>query len=429
MKPIFSILIPLLVMYGYYCYIHYDNLKNNLLGKWSFWGIFILSILGFLVIFYDSVLPSEWDFTCFFLIGKVAHMGLDIYNPDNYYIAVQHADIPFTLSEGFRNEFMVTACLYPPPTALLFLPLGLMKYMQGLYFWYGLIFIFMVGCLYLVRNTFFDIKSWRSWALVCIVILAIRPLRINITFAQTLIFLLFLLILVFKYREKRIAGLFLSISIFIKPFALILIVYFLLRKRWDILVSFLISTLLIGLLTLSIIGINPFLEYLFNSPTHRIPPEVLYENVNQSLFAVLYRALGNIHLAKLLYYSSSILLLGISGFAIYHVSKNRTSINLLFPLLLSLALLIYPNTLEHYGTVEILSLFVILNFIKDNRRLIYAFLFLFYMAILGNTFLMNIYIFTMSLLLIFDCFDYYIFNRTSIKNKMIRHYYASSRNL
>jgi hypothetical protein len=401
MKPLFIIFAAIATTYAYYCYSNSEKSKYYYFKKVSFLGIFVIALIVFVAIFQHSIQPKEWDYTCFYLIGKVAHLGLNIYNPDHYYLALQKANMPFELSDGFKDEFMVTACLYPPPTVFLFLPLGYMTYMQGLYFFYALIFIAVVGCIYQLKTTFFEHTKWDGWIIVIIFLLLMQPLYSVIKLAQTLIFLLFFFILLYKNRGRRIAGLYLAISVFIKPFSIVLLFYFLIKKRWDIVISFLVATMAIIMITIAFFGTGPFYEYIFNNPSHRVPEVVLYEDINKSLFAVLCRVIGNVQYAKISYYVISSILVIISGIVLFYQNKNRKAYGLIFPLLLSSGLIIYPNTLDHYGTVQILSLLIILKYIS-SPRIVYIFLFLFYIVLLGGTFSLNIYLFLFTLLMIFE---------------------------
>lgn len=397
----FTLCAALIITYAYFNYTQFDNLKNSVFQRYSFIGIFIVTLVFFAVTFYSSIQPREWDFTCFYLIGKVAASGLDIYNPDHYFLVLRHADIPFELSADFKSEFLVTGCLYPPPTLFLFFPLGFMTYAHGLIFFYTLILVACIGCIYQLRETFFKNTGWQSWLMVCIIVMLTAPLYSVILYTQTLIFLLFFLILVYKNRERKMAGLYLALSIFIKPFTIVFILYFLIRKQWGIILSFVLSMVGIVLVTILIFGSQPFYEYFFHNPSQRIPYYIMFEGVNQSLLAVLTRALNNFQLAKTVYYTISFVLVVFSGVLILFQIKNKRIYDIFFPLLLSGCLIIYPNTLYHYAVVQLLSLMIILVHLK-KINLKYLFLILFFVILYGRIFYLNVFLFMVSTLLILE---------------------------
>lgn len=398
MMNVFLVAAAFIITYALYIYSNYKTVGRLL--RLSFHGVFAFSVLLFVFMFFRAVEPKDWDFTCFYLIGKVAQSGLDIYNPDHYYVVLADANIPIELGEGFKSEFLVTGSLYPPPTTFLFLPLGYMTYMQGLYFFYGLILLAFIGCIYQVKKIFFQNTDFKGWELVAILLMLTGTFYSVINYAQTLIFLLFLFLLIYSNKEKPMAGVYLAISIFIKPFAVVLFFYFLIKKKWAVITSFIGSTAVIMILGLIVFGYQPFYEYIFNNPSHRVPNVVFIEATNQSLLAILTRIMNNAAVTKIFYYLLSLVMVVLSGIMIFRLNKDK-KYELLFPLLLSAGLIIYPNTLYHYAVVHILSFLVIYKYVQ-NVRLLYVFTFCFFISLWGRIFYVNLYLFAVTALLAFE---------------------------
>ncbi|HEX2934268.1 MAG TPA: glycosyltransferase family 87 protein [Bacteroidales bacterium] len=398
MMNVFIIAAAFIITYALYIYSNYKTAGQLL--RLIYHGIFAFSVLLFVFMFFRAVEPKDWDYTCFYLIGKVAQSGLNIYNPDHYYVVLADANIPIELGAGFKTEFLVTGSLYPPPTTFLFLPLGYMTYMQGLYFFYGLILLAFIGCIYQVKKIFFQNTDFKGWELVAILLMLTGTFYSVINYAQTLIFLLFFFLLIYGNKEKPMAGVYLAISIFIKPFAVVFFFYFLIKKKWSVIASFIASTAVLLILSLVVFGYQPFYEYIFNNPSHRVPDVVFNEVTNQSLLAILTRVLNNAPVTRIVYYLLSFVMVLISGIMILRLNKDK-KYDLIFPLLLSVGLLIYPNTLYHYAVVHILSFLIICKYIQ-NTRLLYAFTFCFFISLWGRIFYVNLFLFAVMALLAFE---------------------------
>lgn len=415
MMNIFMFAAAFIITYAFYTYKNYSDI--SLLQKLSFIGIFTFSLVLFAFMFYRAVEPRDWDFTCFYLTGKVAASGLDVYNPSHYYSVLAGANIPIELDAGFKSEFIELGSLYPPPTTLLFLPLGYMTYMQGLYFFYGLILLAFIGCLYQIKVTFFNNADWKGWFLVCALSMLTVTFYSVINYAQTLIFELFFFILIYKNKEKRISGLYLAISIFIKPFAAIFFLYFLVKKRWNIVIAFILSTLGIVLVTMLFFGYQPFIDYIFNNPSQRFPDLAFLEETNQSMFAILFRIFNGAAIGRIIFYVLTCVFILLSAILAYQLNKTK-KFDVLFPLLLSLALIIYPSALYHYAVVHILSLLILLKYIK-NEKLLYLFIFGFFMSLLGRIFYLNVYLFIVCSLIAFEEYTLPYFQKNILIKRLV----------
>jgi hypothetical protein len=394
-----KIFIALGISLAFYAFYKYNAPKQGKYFRFLLKAIFIVSLVLFSLYFIGNLHPKEWDFTCFYMFGKVARFHLNFYNPDDYYKIVHLIHLPFNPSEEFKIELMNVGCLYPPPTVLMFLPLGYMSYYQALYFTYFLILLATLGCIYLLKEIFFKTFHREGWMLSVIIILIFPPLLSTIRYTQTLIFLLFLLLLVYHNRNKPWSGIFLAISIFVKPFTLIIILYFLLLKQWKTIGYFMVTCAVIGLISLLYFGINPFIEYLVSNPSKNLPAFWYSETTNQSLLAELYRLFpANWELAKKIYYVASAVILVISGFMYFGLMK-RKAYTLLFPLLLALGLIIYPNGQVYYPIVHLLSLFIILAYIP-NPIIKLTTAGLFYLVLAGNMIFINLFIYILLFLLL-----------------------------
>ncbi len=311
--------------------------------------------------------PNVWDFPAFYLWGKTAVAGYNFYQPENLNVVYNTIVFPFSQSklEAFVSYIVNVGFLYPPPTIFYFLPFGLLTFKTSLTVWTIFNSIFVLGSIYLIYDLF--LKSIKLNGLFLIVILSfiLKPALLTIYVSQSNFILLFLLLLVKKYSNNNFSGIFLSIAFFTKPYMIIFVVFFLLRKKWKTILYFVISTLAFSAITLMVFGEKPFLSYLFNNPSLRLPEAVFSEDVNQSLNAVLLR--NNIITLKnpLIYLSIVTGIILFTGVYLFLLTRKH-HYDYIWSVLLLIGLLIYPGTLNHYGT---LLLFIIPQFFNEKSEL------------------------------------------------------------
>lgn len=353
-------------------------------------AIFAVTISFFIYkIVYTAIHPEFWDFTSFYLFGKVAVGGNNFYLPENFHVVFDSLKLPAILNipnatrAGFISGSVNVGFPYPPPTILYFVPLGYLSYQTALIIWTSFISIFSFACIYLAYSMFFKEYKLKGLMLVAILFFTLPQARGTVFYTQTNFILFFLLLLMKKYSDNKIAGIFLALAFVTKPYMLIFVLYFIIRKRWNsILYFFLTSVALMGL-TLAFFGKAPFLSYIFNNPANRIPKSSFLESINQSLNSVLLRAnlIAFNHPATYMFISIAIIIL--TGSFLLYISKKKLYDNM-WDILLLIGLIIYPGTLSHYG---VLLLFIIYQFfdksssIRFNAYLTISIIALFYFLI------------------------------------------------
>ena len=366
-QPIFVCFLSIITSICFY-YIKNENQAYKKLVWLVYSSIFIVT----LAIFTSSALfrilnPQVWDFTAFFLFGKVASSGYDYYSPENFQTVFNSLNIPFEVSElgGFINEVVNVGFPYPPPTILYFIPLGFLSFKTALIVWTVFNLIVILTCLYYIYDLFFKEYKLNGILLVSILFFILGPSLSTISFSQTNFILLLLLLLMKKYSDRKINGLFLAIAFFTKPYMIIFGLFFLIRMKWRTILFCVLSTLAIVGFTLLIVGKEPFISYIVSNPSHRIPPIMFYEGINQSLMAVLLR--GNyisLETPMTYIYIAIGVFIPIAYFLFYLL--RRKLYDHIWAILLLTGLLLYPGTLSYYGT---LLLFIIFQFFDEKRQL------------------------------------------------------------
>jgi hypothetical protein len=309
--------------------------------------------------------PPIWDFSAFYLWGKAAHAGYDVYSPENLSIVFKSLNLPPLDYKEFVGEIVNVGFFYPPQSILYFAPLGYFSYYTAFTIWAIFNLVFALCCIYLIYDHLFKSYKLNGLILVSTLFMLYPPVRLTIIFSQTNFILLFYLLMIGKYSDKKFSGIFLALAVFTKPYMIILGVFFLLKKNWGAIIYSALSVLAISGLTLLFFGQSIFLNYLSENPARRMPPALFSEGINQSLHAVLLRAklitLNNPSLYT--YIALAILLL--TGIYLYFLMKRRLY-NYILPVLLLIGLLIYPGTLSYYA---VLLLFIIFQFYNERAGL------------------------------------------------------------
>jgi hypothetical protein len=343
--------------------------KRKVLPAVIWAGYFALFLFALTFFFYRVVIiinnPPVYDFTAFYLWGKTAAKGYDFYLPENLQIVFNSLELPPSDYKIFTEEIVNVGFLYPPPTILYFAPLGFLSYKAAVICWAVLNVFFALGSIYLIYDLFFRKDKLNGLMLVSILFIFLKPVLDTVSFLQTNFIILFYLLLVRKYQDKRIAGVFVALAMFTKPYMAIFILFFIIKRKWGTIIYFLASAVLIAGITLLFFGSAPFKSFVFNSPTHRMPLWVFSEGLNQSLHAVLLRS-KFISVNESITYVAIALGIALLSTRYLFLLMRRALDDYILVFLLLVGLLIYPGTLSYYG---VLLLFIIFQFFEEEGQL------------------------------------------------------------
>ena len=320
---------------------------------------------------------TEWDFLCFYLFGKLGASGLNFYDPVNIANVFSGLEIPFKVSEAFRLEIIQVGFWYPPPSMMMFIPLGyLNNIMTAKILWEIIILIFIVlDFNLLVRLIKTNDNKWINIFTILIITLVFPAAYVTVASSQTNFLLLFFLLLIYKDPEDWKSGLYLALSVIIKPIAAIWFLYFIINKKWAPLVSFILTGFLLLFISVLWFGVDNYVTYFTSPPTSRMPEFVFNEPANQSLLATISRFSIRTGLNFLVNYRGllviviSVIFTIVSCIISYYYSKSNSRFS--FLIFIPLSLLIYPTSLSHYS-ILLLPIFLI---IISKRSYLELFLF------------------------------------------------------
>lgn len=348
-----------LLLFGIGCIIIYNfatkkkynkELSNILLGFTGFvTAYFFYNLLLSYVIF------QRYDFLCFYLFGKVGISSSDFYNPHVFATVFNNLHLQTLGAGSFVNEVVNVGFWYPPPSMLLFFPLGLFNLQTAYIVWQSVIIIFLLlDILLLIKFYFFPLyKNYQDPFLFfpfLILIFLFPYITVMISLSQTISIFLFFLILLIRNLDNWKSGVFLAILVVIKPLAAIFILYFFIYKKWKIIGASIITGIILLVATGAIFGFQVFFNFFHSPPTDRIPDSIYLEY--SSLYGVLKKIqlysprYMTLTILKIIYYFLSVVLAGLT----IYFSKKLSSASKMnaFLIFIPAALLIYPASLFHY---------------------------------------------------------------------------------
>jgi Gpi18-like mannosyltransferase len=224
---------------------------------------------------------------------------------------------------------------YSPFFVLLVAPIGLLPHSYAEFLWLVGMIVSLFFIIKMAKKMIMGDKPPPEYFYLLSLFLASKFLTREITLGQTdfLILLFIFLCLLFTHRGKEfVAGIFLALSILIKPTALIFIPYFLYKKRFEVIGSTILASLIFLLLPSLVYGFSGNLSLLWSWKTVMSvsSPPLLAVDVNQSIFAFLYRLFTSapyeVHIFSLSYTAVDVIIYAtIIGLFLFLLFLNKRS--------------------------------------------------------------------------------------------------------
>jgi hypothetical protein len=300
--------------------------------------------------------PGEWDFHLYWVYGRAAVLGLNPYDPENLR----------RLAASLNPSAELLAELYffqAPPALFLFVPLGWFDVRTAYVVWYGVQLLAFAADVWLLRRLFLPREDWAGMLLPAVLLLMLRATLSTFGHGQINFIVLLCVLLMWRARERPLAGVWLALGVFVKPLLVFVYLYPLARRQWKaLLVS---GLMMLGASLVTILGFGPqmFFQYFTANPIANSMPDYLYtELVNQSLLATLLRATaypfsGTGAMWQPLFLVSAISLTCLTGALV--LQRGQRQPDWALALTLGYALLLFPKTLEHYAVLLIAPLMLL----------------------------------------------------------------------
>ena len=191
----------------------------------------------------------------------------------------------------YSADFAVSRVMdyrYPPLFLVVLAPLWLVPYSISSYLWYLLSAVEIIGCIFIVIRTFPALRSsWRIWILIGLGTASYFVMVLHYGNAHLLVtFLLFASLHRFLQGRAVVAGLFMALAITIKVTPILLLPYFIFKRRWKLLASVSLFLVILNLLPAAYFGVGLNNELLAGWYRHVVASQEFHEDngpINLSL--------------------------------------------------------------------------------------------------------------------------------------------------
>jgi hypothetical protein len=295
--------------------------------------------------------------------------------------------------------------------------LGLFDVSNAYLLWQILNLLLCAACIYGLWSLFLKDHGILSLLLVAVLMLRLVPTRGTFSTSQTNFLALLLFLLFWRTRSKKRGGIWLALSVVVKPFMAIPYLYLLLARKWKIFVVAVLTLLTITFLTTLVFGKDVLVTFFVNNPTSKLPGYVYSEGVNQSLLATILRSplkqigsepssIKSFYLGVSLpankneppflnsmYMGISLILAFVTSLITIKYKDDKDGWVILS--ILFLALIVYPATLKHYGVFLIMPIISLLRQPGGNIRgrfVVFSIIFIVYLLSSGYVFFANFFV-------------------------------------
>jgi hypothetical protein len=315
--------------------------------------------------------PPRWDVQAFWLFGKVAVVGDDFYRPESFHAvadSLRAAGEPVSTAGDFNRELLDVGFPYPPMTMLLFAPLGLLGLHAAALLWYLVIIASTAAVIGVLWHRLFEPPGMWELAFTTAMVLTLRATYSTYAFGQTGFLLLLCLLLFWRDRNRISGGAYLALAIVVKPIAAFFLGWTVLDRRWRSVLATVLVLAGLAAVTALAFGTEVFTSFITSNSVSRMPHSYYSSNINQSLLATWVRAthydfsLGS-PLRQPAFIAMILAIAGVTFGMEMKLGRSRSALGL--ALGVPAALLVYPQTLEHYSVLLLLPLLFIWTRLRE----------------------------------------------------------------
>jgi hypothetical protein len=315
---------------------------------------------------------QEWDFIAFWQFGHAAVAHLNVYAPQTY----RQLGTPIPVDAIFRRESMDVGFVYPPPTILLFVPLGFVHDVKlASIAWLVVMLAALLAGVVALARTYAGARAWDVTFAIVALGFALPATADNVAYHQTSFLAFVATVFAYRYRSSAIGGIAAGIAAIVKPYLGIVVLWFALRRRWNALAASLVTLAVASIASLPFIGPGALHDYVFDNPAKRYAPGMFAESEISSLYAVLLHAfhreasvVGPLH---------DPLFVAIAALAtvatVWTIVRARAiDDDLSLPLGIALALMLYPGSSSMYAIVLVPALVALAYRVRSRRAVAVA---------------------------------------------------------
>ena len=259
-------LLPVLFNYNNEKYTPVRNMMFALIV-----GFCVVNILHITKKMVGNVLhPRQWDFFDFYITSKIAATGGNIYSPELFH-SIQ---LPVPPREDFINEVLNVGSKYPPQTSLFFALFGFFSFRISIVLFSLVQLLFLFLTVVEVGRRLDDRKEPLLIALTLLFLIA--GTWKTMEYLAPNFIPLYLILRGLRVKNGVVSGVLLGLAAIFRPFVLIILAYYLIRKRFTPFVGVCISFLLTTIVSLAVFGPDTFMNYFVDGPFERAPVMSIY---------------------------------------------------------------------------------------------------------------------------------------------------------
>ncbi len=228
--------------------------------------------------------------------------------------------------------------VYTPVLALLVIPLTSLGVAAATMVWFAL----RIGLLYLTV-ALMPVPRWVKIATL-LVGMASAPVIQDLRFGNVSLLVAFLSVVAWRWLDRPLGSVAIAASVMVRPWLAVIGIWWLLRRRWRAVAWLAGSALLIVVLTLPLVGLNPWLDWV-----------TLLRNLGDDMSLASNHALGAAVL-QLGFPSQVAVLFQVAGYvmaAVAIVASLRRDRQISYAVTLTASLLLSPLMWVHYLTLLI----------------------------------------------------------------------------
>jgi len=304
--------------------------------------------------------PPGADFRGFWVWGRALVAG---HNP--YHAAVLRAAAVGTPVVPSEVPFFDVACVYPPPTLLLFAPLGWFSFGVAAVLWTGLQLVALAVSAVLIWRLFLADRGARGLALAAALTCLLPAGWLTLGDGQTNFLTLMFVLAAWRTRDRAVSGVCLAAAAIVKPLYAIVSLYPLVRRRWGAVLASALTVVLATTAATVAFGADTVLTYIRDNPAKRLPASFFStEWTNQSLAAMVVRFAPHEWVtanpvSNPLYLGLAAMVLAVTVWVASRVPRTAEGEDCAFALFVPASLLVYPATLGMYSVMLLPPLLVL----------------------------------------------------------------------
>lgn len=302
--------------------------------------------------------PPKWDLGIFWMWGRVALTSHKVYDP------ASNARVGLSVAHGaiWRQQVLAWGFIYPPPSILLFAPLGLFgTFQRAAPWWYAVNVLALALAIVAAWYNYFRIQPLGLLATTALVLTF--PATSQALRGQPIAIALLFMLLYAADRSKLRAGVWLGLAFIIKPLAIVLFLEPLIKRRFGQMFMAIGTVASAAAGAVLLLGWKNVVPYFTNGPYRRYPPSMWTDpqNGNESLYSAVVRlvheAVPHPFMQEPLFLLVAGLMTAITVILCMRLAQDDDGI--MVSLLITLALLLYPPSALYYNDLLLIPLFTL----------------------------------------------------------------------